>query len=932
MVPYALTIFAGAFLLFQVQPLIGKYILPWFGGAPGVWTICLLFFQLVLLGGYAYAHLSARWLKPRGQVVLHFLLLGVALSLLPITPTESWKPGGGGNPTLQILGLLTGCVGLPFLVLSATGPLLQHWFSRAHPGVPPYRLYALSNVGSLLALVSFPVFFETHFTRSSQASLWGWGLVAYALGCGLCARIVWASETRKPKAEGNPNAESRSPKPEVPISVSIPAPTAPRSTLHAAVTSSKFEVQGSRFDVPPPHPSLHAPPAPAPSDFGVQASFGSRFSVFGFWLLLPACASVLLMATTNKICQDVAVIPFLWVLPLSLYLLSFIICFDSPRWYARFPFALALLVALAAIAWVLFQGNDASTFLQIGIYSVGLFICCMVCHGELYRLRPDPRQLTAFYLMIAAGGALGGVFVAVIAPLIFTDYYELQWGLLLCLGLLLVIVARSRKAGDTQPTPVLAPGRVSVPASPSSAVALVGTARLGHKLATAALAVCLLGLAAALWWEAHRFLATRVAQTRTFYGVLTVSRCENIKEHLYCRELTHGHTSHGMQFIDSPRAAWPTTYYGENSGAGLALGAMPAGSRRIGLVGLGTGTLTTYARAGDYVHIYEINPEIQRLAKTWFSFLANCPAKVDITLGDARLTLEKEPPQDFDLLALDTFSSDAIPIHLLTREAFAIYDRHLKTNGLIAIHISNRFLDLEPVVANLARHFQYQMAVVDYNPSAHKPWLACSTWMLLARSTEAINSPILRPAARPTLPQPGRIPLWTDDFASLFQVLRRETDAEAESAATKVLTQSARHLLEQTNYPAAIAQYRLALKGQPEATFVLVDLALVLALGPDPALRNIREAIQLMERACQQTRYAVPPIVGTLAAVYSEDGRFSDAIQMQEKACYLTQEALLPTMLLKNQELLKYYRAGRPYHEFVPANPSARIKEMVLAP
>src|ERR1035437_8692615 len=455
MAAYALTIFTGAFLLFQVQPLIGKYILPWLGGGPGVWTSCMLFFQVLLLGGYAYAHFTSRWLKPRKQAVVHLVLLAAALALLPITPNDAWKPHGAGNPTLQILTLLAVSLGLPYFVLSSTGPLIQQWFSRAKPGVSPYRLYALSNLGSLLALVSYPFFFETHFTRKFQAGLWAWGLVAYVICCGFCAVRLWKSEGRRKNAECRmQNAEDAS------------TEHAPCTTQHAPINSLRSTLN-------------HL-----------------------LWLLLPACASVLLLATTNKLCQDVAVIPFLWVAPLALYLLSFIICFDNPRWYARLPFMLALMAAWGGICWALFKGPTVSIQLQLSIYSAGLFICCMVCHGELYRLRPDPRRLAGFYLMIAAGGALGGFFVAVIAPLVFTDYFELQWGLLLCGLLLLLVCARDRNPGSFK--------RWRLPAG-----------------------VCLLaGLVAlgiALWRQAHHSGGLTVYRSRNFYGVLKVMRHDNQK-------------------------------------------------------------------------------------------------------------------------------------------------------------------------------------------------------------------------------------------------------------------------------------------------------------------------------------------------------------------------------------------------------------------
>jgi hypothetical protein len=357
MLPFALSIFTGAFLLFQVQPLIGKYILPWFGGSPGVWTTCLLFFQTLLLGGYAYAHFSSKLLKPRGQTLLHFGLLMLALAFLPITPSESWKNQISGEPTLHILLLLTATIGLPYFVLSATGPLMQQWFSVTRPGVSPYRLYALSNIGSLLALLSYPVFFEVKFSRHEQATLWSVGLGVFVLLAAWCARQVWRA---------------------------VPANAAIATDSRAAATSP--------VDEPAPH-------------------WRDRL----LWIALPAVASVLLLATTNKLCQEVAVIPFLWVLPLALYLLTFVICFDHARWYHRGTFAALLVIGVASVWLLIDAGSDAPMKLQIAGYSATLFVACMICHGELYQLKPPPRLLTSYFLFISAGGALGGLLVAVIS-------------------------------------------------------------------------------------------------------------------------------------------------------------------------------------------------------------------------------------------------------------------------------------------------------------------------------------------------------------------------------------------------------------------------------------------------------------------------------------------------------------------------------------
>ncbi len=837
---YALTIFLGAFLLFLVQPLIGKYILPWFGGAPAVWTTCMLFFQLVLLAGYAYAHFSARWLKPRAQAIVHLVLLAAALAALQnITPSNAWKPTDGADPTLRILGLLCASIGLPYFVLAATSPLMQHWFSRTNPGVSPFRLYALSNIGSILALLSFPVFFETHFTRPVMAQVWAAGLVMFAVSCSLCAWKLWRAPSQSMPAGNEP-------------AVAAATPTILQKAL---------------------------------------------------WLLLPACASVLLLAITNMICQEVAVIPFLWVLPLALYLLSFIICFDSPRWYVRLPFAVALVAALVSLCWALFQGPETSTLIQLGIYSVGLFICCMVCHGELYRLRPNPRHLTSYYLMIAAGGAVGGLFVAVIAPLIFDNYFELQLGLLLCAGLLVwVISEETREGGGKQ--------------KPKQKVLMVVLKYRKSALAGGWMAIAALGVA--FWMQAHQYSKSWVEKSRNFYGVLTVFKYDNDKSKMHYLQFSHGRTMHGMQFTDPVQSRWPTTYFSEISGIGLLMHATPAGHRRIGVIGLGAGTLAAYPQTGDTIRFYEINPEVMRIASKWFTYLSNCPGKVEVVLGDARLSLEREPSQNFDLFVIDAFNSDAIPVHLLTKEAFAIYERHLKTNGIIAVHVSNKRLNLDPVVANLAQEFHYKMVVVDSPAPQDKPWLMSASWILLARNTageEIINLPTIQLASRPPLTNAISIPLWTDDFASLFQIVRPETSPQTDPTFTDAQCQLAFNLYQQGNVAGAIAQFRQALKTLPRSPVLLGNLAFLLVSCPDESQRSLPEATRLAEQASQLTHYHDPIYLTTLGIVYSEIGRFPEAIQMAEKARTLATEASMQVLVQKNEELLKLYHAHRAFHE-----------------
>jgi len=778
MLPFALTIFTGAFLLFQVQPLIGKYILPWFGGGPGVWTTCLLFFQVLLLGGYAYAHISSTWLKPRQQAIVHGVLLLVALVMLPITPSESWKAHVGGDPNLRILLLLMATIGLPYFVLSSTGPLMQQWFSQTNPGVSPYRLYALSNVGSLLALLSYPVFFEVRFPRHTQATMWSVGLAVFVVFCGYCAWMLWRHANAAP--------------------VATPAPAPAPTTAPVSVGNEGSEAPVAAVtEVPAPHV-----PAPEAAVSGVDKLL---------WVSLPAIASVLLLATTNKLCQEVAVIPFLWVLPLSLYLLTFIISFDHARWYHRGVFTSLLVVGTAVVCLVLPAGNDAPMRLQIIVYTATLFIACMVCHGELYRLKPPPKYLTGYFLYISAGGALGGFFVAILAPAIFKDYRELQLGLwVLSYGMgVLCFRHRSREiavaagVGALLTTLVIPSIGSLFDDSPGLKEELVLFFRdrawyivgglvlfvacvfdLKKRAVNAdwvprmggfVMAVCVgFGAIFVMQWN-ERSSTVVLSATRNFYGTLKVFDYypDDVEDNYHL--LLHGATTHGIQFVKPEKAMMATSYYAESSGVGRAIVSLPETPRRIGLVGLGTGSLAVYGRSGDYLRIYEINPAVEELARSQFKYLSYAQAKTDIVMGDARLMMERElaenQPQAFDLLALDAFSSDAIPVHLLTKEAFEIYLKHLTPNGVLAIHISNRYLDLQPVVERLAEHFKLSVVTI---PDDNEPdwWIYATTWMIVTRNKEFLESERIKDVAE--LPDADRknSPLWTDDYASLYSIMK----------------------------------------------------------------------------------------------------------------------------------------------------------------
>lgn len=754
-------VFLSAFLLFWVQLLLGKYILPWFGGTPAVWTTCMLFFQVGLLGGYTYAHVIVSRLGPRAQGFLHAGLLLAGVLLLawltmewgsPITPGANWKPRTGDQPVWHIIALLSVSVGLPYFILSSTGPLVQAWFGRLHPGRSPYRLYALSNFGSFLALLSYPFLLEPLLTLKTQARLWWWAYLCFAAACGFCA-LQFARAGADAPTRASPSDES--------------------------------QIRGG----------IARPGAKA----------------YALWISLAACACVIFLATTNQICQDIGVVPLLWVLPLSLYLLSFVVCFEKERWYSRRWFHPLLGLAAFAACFVLYDGALGSIRAQIAIYSFVLFVCCMVCHGELVRSKPHPRYLTSFYLTVAAGGALGGVFVTLVAPHLFKGFWEYQLGLWLCVFLALLLVVRDRESWLYQSrvgSPVvvvavaallpeataLAPvhtGRILVHLPAVMALLLVGYMflnrnRPGNEKARQQVApvFCsaawlLLGTVLVGTITAHT--RTAVALSRNFYGVLGVFPSNPDDPQRAAYVLKHGRVTHGVQFRAPDRRRLATSYYGPASGIGLALlrnprRSGPEGVRpfRIGVVGLGAGTIATYGEPGDYLRFYEINPEVIRVAMEgrYFTYLKDCQARVEVVPGDARISMERElerdEPQKFDVLAIDAFTGDAIPIHLLTEEAFQIYLKHLSgPQAIIALHISNSYLDLRPVVLKLTGRYGLRSAWI--NSGGDGETVSPSEWMLLSQSNALVTS------AAGTL-KGVRLPesrLWTDDYSNLFQVLKR---------------------------------------------------------------------------------------------------------------------------------------------------------------
>jgi hypothetical protein len=702
---YAFPIFLGAFLLFQVQPIIARCILPWFGGSPSVWTTCMLFFQVLLLVGYAYSHLIIDRLRPRGQAIVHTLLIGLSLAALaamsvawgrPILPPEGWKPDSISRPVLRIIGILSTTVGLPYLVLATTSPLLQAWFSLGRPKVSPYRLYTVSNIGSVLALLSYPFLVEPLLALRAQSWVWGAGYALFSLGAIGCVLDAW-----RLRAKGAGDA-----------------------------------ARGQK-------PADSSPP-------------GRRRKLL--WVGLPALACVLFLAMTNDLCSEVAVIPFLWILPLTIYLLSFIICFYSERWYQRRFYTLALIVAVAATLLIIPRTVSMNARLQIAIYSVTLFICCMVCHGELAALKPAPRHLTAFYLAVAAGGALGGILVGIVAPVVFNRYWELELGLALSWALGLGVLWSYRRIWSDW-----VPRLVSV----------------ASVLVVAAILVM-------YYVPDPRGQSRQVDVSRNFYGALLVEEQFEKNPQYHRRIMVSGLTIHGIQYVSPARRREPTSYYGTESGVGLALRTYPRKERpgggdgivadrlRVGITGLGAGTLATYGQRGDVYRFYEINPDVIRLARDsgLFTYLSDSEASVEVVPGDARMSMERElrdGSQSFDVLVLDAFSGDAIPAHLLTREAFEIYLRQLKPGGMMAINVSNRVLDLKPVLWRLAGAMNLSALLVQAR--GDKITTSSSEWMLLTRDRSLLNRPeIARAGSARSGPMSAGI--WTDDYHPLLALLK----------------------------------------------------------------------------------------------------------------------------------------------------------------
>ena len=687
---YGATAFLSAFLLFAIEPLAAKQLLPALGGSSAVWLTCLVFFQVTLLLGYLYAHwISDAVRNSNRQRLIHTTVIALSLIALSSNLFFNLVPTSTDHPVFAIFWTLSRTVGLPFLLLASTSPLLQVWLAQreavatAEPAPVWYRLFALSNAGSLLALIAYPTLIEPHLALRTQRILWSVGFILFAM---LATLIASKLRTTTPTAE----LSSHSERSEVERSPSLP----PTSTSHRLL-----------------------------------------------WFLLPLAAAMQLSAVTAHLTVNIAAIPLLWVLPLAAYLLTFIIAFDRPALYNR-PIVVRLLVLmLASLGYALSKADFSLPIgLTIAFFLIECFVACLFCHGETYRLRPQrPSEATLFYLFVAAGGATGTFLVGIAFPLIFSANYDLA----------LAFFA-------------------------TAAFALAATWNDGwaQRLLWATASVLLFALAVALHIGYQR---QSLVAVRNFYGTLQVKQSVALLQHSPMRTLLHGTIQHGTQIFSPEFSHVPTTYYATDSGAGLALRfCCNNRPRKIGVIGLGTGTLAAYGKAGDIIRFYELNPQVPPIARNLFTYLRDSGAATSIVPGDARTSLTTElannQNQNFDILIVDAFSGDAIPLHLLTIEAIRLYVSHLKPTGILAFHVSNQYLDLAPQLALLgaAAHLD----VRDF-ASAPKDDLGefRAEWVLMTADPTFFEQHVIAFSADRIPAMPG-LRLWTDDYSSLLPLLQ----------------------------------------------------------------------------------------------------------------------------------------------------------------
>jgi hypothetical protein len=665
------SLFLGAFLVFFIQPSIAKQLLPIYGGAASVWMTCLLVFQLLLLTGYCYAHVLRVLARPKLQSIVHALVVLVSI-LFTVFISPAIDINTNGMPEQISVGLkLIISIGLPFIALSATSPLVQYWYGFQSD--QPYRLYALSNAGSLIALLSYPVLIEPYIGLTTQLSLWHYGMFVYLGMTALTGYLMFASN--------------------VTIDEKRPA--------------------------------------------SLKISSGFK------WIILAAMASFMLVATTNLLTREVAPIPFLWLMPLSLYLLSFIFTFDKPDWYKRLPVLFFFSLGVLSSIYLLSADQSLSVYLQTAVYCSTLLFLCILCHGEIVVTRPQKGNLTVFYLYISTGGVLGTLIATVAAPFVLVDYFEYQIGLTVAVLLIGFMVSQSYQKY-------------------SRAI----------QISFAALSV-LLGVTFQQIESAN--LSANIeekADFRSFYGVLKILEIGTGTPAAHRRIYNDG-ISHGSQLIAKKYERIPNTYFSERSGVGIAINHYNKPQRRIGVIGLGAGTLAAYGRPGDNIDFFEINQDSVTAAKNHFTYIDNSPATVNIILADGRLALQEKLATGvkYDILVIDAFSGDAIPSHLLTAEAWQLYWQLLDINGLLAIHLSNKYIDLVPVVAHhnrVARSGGSQRQLVQVESEDDPSWdIMAANWLIETQSPTVLGG----------LREKGDVPysnkqsrLWTDDVSSVIDL------------------------------------------------------------------------------------------------------------------------------------------------------------------
>jgi hypothetical protein len=668
---YGGAVFLAAFLLFLVEPIVAKQLLPAFGGSAAVWLTCLVFFQTALLAGYAYAHWVARRSHQRGQIGLYIaLLLAAGVTAL------MWSFRSGSlflaptHPFGMIFLALLLSIGLPFLLLASTSPLLQAWLARREQDRIPYRLFALSNLASLLALALYPTVVEPHLTLRMQRVLWSCGFVCFVA---LTGTLAWGMRDKAaPPAANDERDEDRSP---------------------ASVRSKCL------------------------------------------WLLLPLVASMQLCAVTGYLTANIAAIPLLWVLPLAAYLITLIVAFEYARFVPRPVLTRLLAVMLAGLAYMLAKA-DASLPVSVGIafFLVEMVLACLYCHVEAYALRPRAaKDLTMFYLMFAAGGAIGSFLVSIASPLLFSSNYDVA---------------------------------ISFFATALVAILVVWPASWSERALWSAGAAMLLYVLVLLHAAYHR---DTLFSIRNFYASLRVKQTYD-RNQQWARTLTNGTIQHGTQIFTPALMRTPTSYYAVDSGVGLALRYCCADrARNVGIVGLGAGTIAAYGRPGDHMRFYEINPAVEPIAQHLFTYLRDSPAQISFVDGDARTSLAQEAPQHFDVLVIDAFTGDAIPLHLLTREAVAIYRKHLAPGGVLAFHISNQHVELEPAIYLLAQAAGMQARTVQSLVNDQRGEFN-ATWILMTDNSALLALPEIAEHSWPTEPRKG-LRLWTDDYSSLLALL-----------------------------------------------------------------------------------------------------------------------------------------------------------------